>query len=50
MLMTDLSRERFGRPPLVTPNSFASPGFFCFLDNSMGFPAERVKGRGCSRD
>lgn len=29
MLMTDLSREGFGRPPLVTPNSFYESGVFC---------------------
>ena len=35
MLMTDLSREGFGRPPLVTPSSFPSPGFFRSAENSM---------------
>lgn len=50
MLMTDLSREGFGRPPQVTPNSFYESGVFCLFENSMGLPATPAMGRRCSRD
>jgi len=50
MLMTDLSREGFGRPPLVPPNSPFESGGFCLFDNSITLPETPGMGRKCSRD
>lgn len=50
MLMTDLSREGFGRPPLVTPNSFYESGVFSFSRKLDVVPAPPATGRRCSRD
>jgi hypothetical protein len=44
MLMTDLSREGFGRPPQVTPNSFYESGVFLFARKFNDFAGQAGHG------